>query len=91
VFWPSDTKVYTDILSPWRGLTRHRRDDVSRRIARIHGHVHAIKEMLDEGRPYPDIVQQVSAVRAALDGVAQAIVDDLVDDCVAKTHGKEPV
>jgi CsoR family transcriptional regulator, copper-sensing transcriptional repressor len=27
---------------------------------------------------YPDIVQQVSAVRAALDGVTQVIIEDLV-------------
>jgi CsoR family transcriptional regulator, copper-sensing transcriptional repressor len=28
---------------------------------------------------YPDIVQQVSAVRAALDGVTQVIIEDLVE------------
>jgi CsoR family transcriptional regulator, copper-sensing transcriptional repressor len=28
---------------------------------------------------YPDIVQQVSAVRAALDGLTQVIIEDLVE------------
>ncbi|MFL6326954.1 MAG: metal-sensing transcriptional repressor [Nitrososphaeraceae archaeon] len=28
---------------------------------------------------YPDIVQQVSAVRAALDGVTQVMIEDLVE------------
>lgn len=59
-------------------------------MARIHGHVHAIKEMLDEGRPYSEIVQQVSAVRASLDSVINVIVADLVEDCVAKSKTKEP-
>jgi len=70
-------------------MAQHRRAEVSRRVARIHGHVHAIKEMLDEGRPYPEIVQQVSAVRSALDSVVNVIVSDLVEDCVAKSKSKE--
>jgi DNA-binding FrmR family transcriptional regulator len=39
--------------------------------------------MLQEDRTYPDIVHQVAAVRASLDGVIEVIVDDLVEDCVA--------
>jgi DNA-binding FrmR family transcriptional regulator len=38
--------------------------------------------MLQEDRTYPDIVHQVAAVRASLDGVIEVIVDDLVEDCV---------
>jgi len=71
-------------------LSNHRRKEVSRRIARIHGHVHGIAEMLDEGRPYSEVVHQVTAVRAALDGVIEVIVDDLVEDCVARMNMKEP-
>ena len=71
-------------------MSNHRRKEVSRRIARIHGHVHGIAEMLDEGRPYSEVVHQVTAVRAALDGVIEVIVDDLVEDCVARMNMKEP-
>jgi CsoR family transcriptional regulator, copper-sensing transcriptional repressor len=72
-------------------MAQHKRKQVSLRVRRIHGHVHAIAKMLDEGRPYPEIVHQVVAVRAALDGVIQVIVDDLVEDCVARTASKEPI
>ena len=72
-------------------MSSHKRKDVSRRIARIHGHVHGIAEMLDEGRPYSEIVHQLSAVHSSLDSVIQVIVDDLVEDCVAKAAAKEPV
>jgi DNA-binding FrmR family transcriptional regulator len=72
-------------------LSGHKRKDVSRRIARIHGHVHGIAEMLDEGRPYTEVVHQISAVRSSLDAVLQVIVDDLVEDCVARAEKREPM
>ena len=70
-------------------MASHRRADVSRRVARIHGHVHAINEMLDDGRSYTEIVHQIVAVRSALDSVIQVIVEDLVEDCVSKSEKKE--
>jgi DNA-binding FrmR family transcriptional regulator len=70
-------------------LAAHKRDNVARRVARIHGHVHAINEMLDKGRSYSEVVHQIVAVRSALDSVIQVIVDDLVEDCAAKSQKKE--
>ncbi len=64
-------------------MSRHRRPEVGDRLARIEGHVRAIRKMLLEDRAYPEVVHQVAAVRASLDGVIQVIVDDLVEDCVA--------
>jgi len=72
-------------------LADHKRKDVARRVARIHGHVHAVKEMLDEGRSYSEVVHQLAAIRSSLDSAIQVIVDDLVEDCVAKTERKEPI
>jgi DNA-binding FrmR family transcriptional regulator len=69
-------------------MAQHKRKQVAMRVKRIHGHVHAISKMVDEGRSYSEIVHQIVAVRAALDGVIQVIVDDLVEDCVAKSEGK---
>ena len=71
-------------------MSNHKRPELISRVAKIHGHIHAVKEMLDEGRPYDEIVQQITAVRAALDKVNLLIVDDLVEDCVAKMQKKEP-
>lgn len=72
-------------------MATHKREDVARRVARIHGHVHAINEMLDADRSYSEIVHQIVAVRSALDSVIQVIVDDLVQDCVARAERKEPL
>lgn len=72
-------------------MANHKRKEVSNRLSRIGGHIRAIGEMLDDGRSYPEVVHQVMAVRAALDGVVKVIVDDLVEDCVAKAERKEPM
>jgi len=72
-------------------LAAHKRGEVARRVARIHGHVHAINEMVDNGRSYSEIVHQIVAVRSALDSVIQVVVEDLVEDCVAKAEKREPL
>jgi DNA-binding FrmR family transcriptional regulator len=69
-------------------MSGHKREDVAKRIARIHGHVHGILEMLDKGRPYSEIVQQISAVKAGLDSAVEVIVEDLVEDCIASSGKK---
>lgn len=72
-------------------MAQHKRPEVDRRLARIEGHVRAIKRMLQDGRSYPEIVHQVSAVRSSLDSVVQVIVEDLVEDCVSKADKNESV
>jgi DNA-binding FrmR family transcriptional regulator len=72
-------------------MSSHKRKQVADRMARIHGHVHGIMEMLEEGRPYSEIVQQISAVKSGLDSAVQVIVDDLVEDCIAKKSTRQEV
>ena len=71
-------------------MSSHKREDVAKRIARIHGHVHGIMEMLEQGRSYSEIVQQISAVKAGLDSAVQTIVEDLVEDCIARSGKNKP-
>ncbi len=72
-------------------MSRHRRPEVEDRLARIEGHVRAIRKMLQEERTYPEVVHQVAAVRASLDGVIEVIVDDLVEECVSTSKKGRPV
>jgi CsoR family transcriptional regulator, copper-sensing transcriptional repressor len=67
-------------------MSRHKRPEVDNRLSRIEGHVRAIRKMVVDNRSYPEIVHQVAAVRASLDGIIKAIVDDLVEDCIATTR-----
>jgi CsoR family transcriptional regulator, copper-sensing transcriptional repressor len=63
-------------------MSENERHVIEARLARIEGHVHALHRMAHEGRPYPELVHQITAVRAALDSVLRAIVEDLVHECV---------
>lgn len=64
-------------------MSRHKRSEVDASLSRIEGHVRAIRKMVQDDRSYPEIVHQVAAVKASLDGVLEVIVDDLVEDCVS--------
>ena len=66
-------------------MAHHKTPEISRRLARIEGHVKGIRKMLDDGKSYPEIVQQISAVRGALDGVIEVIIQDLVEHYVNQT------
>jgi CsoR family transcriptional regulator, copper-sensing transcriptional repressor len=72
-------------------MSRHKRPEVDQRLARIEGHVRSIRKMLVEERAYPEIVRQVSAVRASLDSVVEVIIEDIVEDCVTTSRKGERV
>jgi CsoR family transcriptional regulator, copper-sensing transcriptional repressor len=76
------------MVSPSRGygMSNHKRPEVDARLARIEGHVKAVRTMLNDNRTYPEIVHQIAAVRASLDGVIDVIVEDLVEDCIATSR-----
>ena len=66
-------------------MTHHKKPEISKRLARIEGHVRGIQRMVNEDKSYADIVQQISAVRAALAGVVEVMVQDLVEHYVSQT------
>jgi DNA-binding FrmR family transcriptional regulator len=53
-----------------------------KRLKRIEGQVRGLQNMIEEERYCIDILTQVSAVRAALDGVALGVMEDHVRHCV---------
>lgn len=55
---------------------------VMNRLARISGHLEAIKRMVDEGRDCSDILIQISAVDSALVSVGKVILRDHIDHCI---------
>ena len=60
-------------------MTHHKLPEVKKRLARIEGHVKGITKMIDEGKGYPEIVQQITAVRAALDSTMEIMILDLAE------------
>jgi DNA-binding FrmR family transcriptional regulator len=71
-------------------MTHHKKPEISKRMARIEGHVKGIRKMLEEDKSYPEIVQQISAVKGALDSVVEVIVLDLVEHYVSQTADDTP-
>jgi DNA-binding FrmR family transcriptional regulator len=59
------------------------RDQARTRIRRIVGQVAGIERMIEEDRYCVDVLHQVAAVRAALDGVGKLILRSHVETCVS--------
>lgn len=51
-------------------------------LARTSGHVLSIKRMVEAGRPCPDVLAQLAAVRAAIDRAAKLVLEDHVESCL---------
>lgn len=64
-------------------MTPDVRDKARKRIRRIAGQVGGIERMIDDDRYCVDVLLQVAAVRAALDGVGKLLLNSHVETCVA--------
>ena len=69
------------------------KSELGSRLKRIAGQVAGIQRMLDEDRPLLEVITQLSAVRAALGGVANIVltshVEELATDVVASDSARE--
>jgi CsoR family transcriptional regulator, copper-sensing transcriptional repressor len=61
---------------------------VTKRVNRIAGQVNGIKRMIKEDRYCVDILNQISAVRSALDALGVELLTNHVESCVVG-HGTE--
>ncbi|MBP1154221.1 MULTISPECIES: metal-sensing transcriptional repressor [unclassified Paenibacillus] len=64
------------------GANHKHRKQVENRLARIEGHVRAIKEMSKEHRDCGELLIQIAAVRSALDNVGKLILKDHLESCI---------
>ena len=54
------------------------------RLSRIEGHIRGIKTMVNEGRPCPEVLVQIAAIRGAIDRVARIIFDEHLSSCITR-------
>ena len=68
---------------------RHNRRPMVSRVARIEGHVHAVRDMLVEDRPCGEVLIQLAAIKSAVNQVARLVFEDHLNSCVrnAATSG----
>lgn len=57
---------------------------VINRLSRIEGHVRAIKRMVKEAKPCPDVLIQLAAVRSAVQKTAQVVLEDHIESCLSQ-------
>ena len=63
---------------------------VMNRLARISGHLEAIKRMIEDGRDCSDVLIQLSAVDSAIVSVSKVILKDHIDHCIVDAiHGND--
>ncbi len=52
------------------------------RLARIEGHVRAVKRMVEQDVSCPELLIQIAAIRSALNGAGRLILEDHVRGCL---------
>ncbi len=58
------------------------KQDLMRRLRRIEGQIRGVQRMIEEDRYCVDILIQLAAVRAAIDKVGLALIEDHTRGCV---------
>lgn len=55
---------------------------VLKRIARIVGHLQGVARMIEAKKSCPEVLQQMAAVMAALDGTRKLFLEDHIKGCI---------
>jgi|WetSurMetagenome_2_1015567.scaffolds.fasta_scaffold09218_4 CsoR family transcriptional regulator, copper-sensing transcriptional repressor len=61
---------------------------VINRLSRIEGHIRAIKRMLEEDRPCPEVLIQLAAVKSAVKKASQIVLEDHIQSCMTDAVDK---
>lgn len=70
------------MTEPVRTVSPTARDDVLLRLRRIEGQVRGVQRMVEEGRDCRQIVNQIAAIRAALNGVNAQVLECYARNCL---------
>ena len=62
---------------------------VLNRLSRAIGHLNSVKTMVQDGRDCSEVLVQLAAVRSAINGICEVILQDHIDHCIvdAVKHG----
>jgi CsoR family transcriptional regulator, copper-sensing transcriptional repressor len=75
-----------DLTGPLNGENHHHahHQNVVNRLARIEGHVRAVKRMVEADTACPDVLIQIAAIRSALNSVGRLILEDHLESCMVE-------
>jgi DNA-binding FrmR family transcriptional regulator len=66
------------------------KDNLGRRLRRIEGQVRGVQAMVADERDCREILQQLTAVRSAVNSVTQLLMTEYATDCVLNLEGRDP-
>ncbi len=61
---------------------------VINRLSRVEGHIRAVKRMLEEERPCPEVLIQLAAVKSAIQKASQIVLEDHIQSCLTEAVAK---
>lgn len=64
--------------------------EIVKRLKRAAGHLQAVVEMIEAGRPCLDVAQQLHAVEAAVANAKRTLIHDHLDHCLDHVVGAVP-
>ena len=64
------------------------KENLGRRLRRIEGQVRGVQSMVNEERDCREILQQLTAVRSAVNSVTQLLMQEYATDCVLNLDNK---
>jgi len=67
--------------------THQSHPSVINRLKRTEGHLRKVIRMLEEGRPCPEIAQQLQAVESAVSKAKTVLIEDHLDHCLDEVFG----
>jgi len=79
-----DENSYTELCELNRNHTHKHQNTkaVLNRLAKIIGHLNAVKNMVEKDRECSEVLIQLAAVRSALNSVCEIILQDHMDHCI---------
>jgi CsoR family transcriptional regulator, copper-sensing transcriptional repressor len=63
--------------------------ELQKRLRRIEGQVRGVQKMLDEERDCREIVQQLAAIRSAVQGASVMLMKQYASDCLTSADGSD--
>jgi DNA-binding FrmR family transcriptional regulator len=68
----------------------HQFPEIATRLKRAQGHLAAVIEMLEAGRPCLDLAQQLHAVEKAVGNAKKELIKDHITHCIEETSAALP-
>lgn len=62
------------------------KEDIKKRLSRIEGQVRGVAKMVDDDRDCHEIIQQLAAIRSAVQQVSLVVVRSYASQCLLEPH-----